>query len=504
MPHVYFRDVGFVYDGAPSPVLQSINGGFPAGWTGVVGANGSGKTTLLQLAVGTRVPTSGQVRSVPRGLYCAQRTDTPPPRFEALLDAVDPHACTLRGQLGLGATWAGQWEVLSHGERKRAQIATALWRDPGVLAIDEPTNHLDGEACHLLLEALRGFSGVGLIVSHDRELLDALCSQCFFLDAGHGVMRPGGYTEGIAQQTLEREHARAEFAVASKERKRLQREEVRRRDEAARSKRRLSKRGLAVRDSDARAKIDRARLSGKDARAGQTLRQMHTRVERARRVESSIEVTREAALGIWVPGERSRRDVLWSRRAGRLPIGDGRRQIVHPDLLLRPQDRIAFTGPNGTGKTTLLRHLIETLDLEDSRVVYVPQEISADDSARLLEAVKRSSREELGRVMTVVSRLGSDPRRVLDSRQSSPGETRKLLLALGIARTPHLIAMDEPTNHLDLPSIECLEEALRDCPCSLLLISHDERFLESLVQRRWGFESTGETTIPRDTRVHER
>jgi ATPase subunit of ABC transporter with duplicated ATPase domains len=90
--------------------------------------------------------------------------------------------------------------------------------------------------------------------------------------------------------------------------------------------------------------------------------------------------------------------------------------------------------------------------------------------------------------MTVVSRLGSRPERLLESETPSPGEVRKLLLAQGITRAPHVIVMDEPTNHLDLPSIECLEKALSGCPCALLLVSHDVQFVEALTQRRWSIE----------------
>lgn len=90
--------------------------------------------------------------------------------------------------------------------------------------------------------------------------------------------------------------------------------------------------------------------------------------------------------------------------------------------------------------------------------------------------------EKLGRMMTVVSRLGSRPHRLLDSVEPSPGEIRKILLATGIANMPYLIVMDKPTNHLDLPSIECLQHALTDYPCGLLLVSHDQLFLDALAQ----------------------
>lgn len=91
--------------------------------------------------------------------------------------------------------------------------------------------------------------------------------------------------------------------------------------------------------------------------------------------------------------------------------------------------------------------------------------------------------------MRTVSRLGSRPERLLSSRNPSPGEIRKLMLALGMSLAPHIVVMDEPTNHLDLPSIECLEEALLECPCGLLLVSHDERFLDRLTDIQWRIES---------------
>ena len=95
------------------------------------------------------------------------------------------------------------------------------------------------------------------------------------------------------------------------------------------------------------------------------------------------------------------------------------------------------------------------------------------------------------RRLAAVACLGSMPQRLLESGQLSPGEVRKLILALGLAREPHLIVMDEPTNHLDLPSIECLERALSACRCALLLVSHDAPFLERLTTTRWDLEAWG-------------
>ena len=131
---------------------------------------------------------------------------------------------------------------------------------------------------------------------------------------------------------------------------------------------------------------------------------------------------------------------------------------------MRPDDRIALTGANGSGKSTLINTLVRTVDLPPERVTYIPQEIPHQQAKELLTQAQSLSKEELGQLMTIVSRLGSHPHRLLETRQPSPGEIRKLVLALGIVHAPHLIIMDEPTNHLDLPSIERLEDASQDCP----------------------------------------
>ena len=262
---------------------------------------------------------------------------------------------------------------------------------------------------------------------------------------------------------------------------------VKRREESSRSHRLRSKRGLAPKDHDARAKKNLARVTGKDGQAGRLLRQLKGRSQRAQSELDAARVEKKHELGIWLPGSRSQRSTLFSLEPESLALGDGR-YVELPDLSMRPDDRIAITGPNGGGKTTLVRRILEQVGVPERHLTVIPQEIESSAAAQILDDARSLPPEELGRVMNVVSRLGSRPARLLESTNPSPGELRKLLLALGMARTPHLIVMDEPTNHLDLPSIECLEDALAECPCGLLLVSHDERFLARLVRTRWEIE----------------
>jgi len=488
------QNLTFGYDAAAPPLFTDLEAHFPIGWTGVVGANGAGKSTLLRLAAGIIEPWQGRVSGVGKAVYCSQRTDSIPEGLPRFLAAADGEARRLRGRLGIVSDWPSRWETLSHGERKRAQIALALWREPELLAVDEPTNHLDIFSRSLLASALSEWRGVGILVSHDRELLDGLCRQCLFLEPGVIVMRPGGYTRGAEQAAGERRSTREQALRIRREAARLKREAARRRSRAAGADRRRSKRSLARKDADGREKLDRARITGKDGTDGRLLRQLNGRLRHLELEAQQLHVPKETALKFWLTGSISRRDQVLALAPGNLNLG-GRRTLTWPDLTLRPADRVALTGANGAGKSTLLRFLVASSGLDTEKLVYLPQEIALERSQQILASARALPRAELGHLMTVVSGLGSDPEALLQTPVPSPGETRKLLLALGVTRRPHLIVMDEPTNHLDLPSIELLEQALATCPCALLLVSHDLRFLTATTRRRWEIRSLNEEEL---------
>ncbi len=488
-----FHNVTFIYETAADPVFEGLTAEFPPGWTGVIGANGSGKTTLLRLACGLLKPDKGNIVAPAGAIYCPQRTDDPPERLADLLEATDAAGCTLRGQLNIAPDWADRWPTLSHGERKRAQIATALWQEPSVLAVDEPTNHIDRDARQLLAGTLQGYRGVGLLVSHDRDLLDMLAARCLLIEPDQVLVRPGGYTRAFEQARADADQARAAYRQTKKNLRRIEREHAARRHEAAQQDRKRSKRKIAKGDSDAREKIDRARVSGKDGVAGRKQSQMQGRLDQTRETLSGLRVPRKVSLGITLRGEVAPRNSLLDLPAGQIPLG-GDRVLHYPPLRIAPTDRIGLAGPNGGGKSTLVRHILANLSLPAGKVVYLPQEIERVEGERILREVRALPPAVLGDVMTVVSCLDSDPQRVLATDEPSPGEVRKILLALGMTRQPWLIVMDEPTNHLDLPSIECMEAALRECESALLLVSHDRRFLGQLTTTCWRFGQGADET----------
>lgn len=479
-----FHNITFKYESALNPLFESISVSFPRGWTGIVGANGTGKTTLLRLASGELQPTKGQIIKPGKVIYCPQRTDYPPELLEEMLQSDDGDACVLKGKLGLESDWLDRWNTLSHGEQKRAQIAVALWQEPDVLAVDEPTNHIDADARELLSSALKSFKGVGLLVSHDRDLLDSLCSQCLIINPPDAVMRPGGYTQASSQAALEDETIRQEYESVKHEAQRIHKEAVRRREEASRADKQRSKRKLDRKDSDGRGKLDLVKLSGADGKAGRLARQIEGRVQQTEEKLSGFNIKRKYETSFWLPNSCSPKPLLFSTPGGSLQLGDERR-LLYPELTMARDDRIAVTGPNGAGKSTLIRHILSYLTMPEDKIIYLPQEIDIETSRQVMSEVNSLPREHLGHIMTIVSCLGSRPERLVGNTDISPGEIRKVMLALGISKSPYLVIMDEPTNHLDLPAIESLEKALGSCPCGLLLVSHDMRFLSQLCRTRW-------------------
>ena len=322
----------FRYEAASQPLFEELSLDLPAGWTGIVGPNGCGKTTLLLLAAGKLAPTAGTVAAPAPAIYCAQRTDDAPGELAGFLAAADRTARRLQGRLAIEGDWLERWETLSHGERKRAQIAVALWREPAVLAVDEPTNHLDAAAREMLAAALAAHDGIGLLVSHDRELLDGLCGRCLMVEPPAATLRTGGYTQAAAAAAAERASRRTQYEHARAEADRLLTEAARRRAEAGRADKRRSKRGLAWRDHDRRGTIDAARATGKDGQAGRLLRQMQGRVAAAERLRDGLYTGRERKLAFWLPGSRFPGRELVSLAEGRLALGPSR-SLEHPELL---------------------------------------------------------------------------------------------------------------------------------------------------------------------------
>ena len=487
MRSIRFDRVAFAYAGGDD-VIHDITLAFTDGWSALVGDNGAGKSTLLALAAGALAPTRGHVQRSHLATIAVveQRVDALGDDVAALAARDDRAAARWRARLALDPIALDRWSTVSPGERKRWQLAAALAREPDLLIVDEPSNHLDAEALARCADALARFDGVGLLVSHDRELLDRLPQQTVRVHAGTARAWPGGYDAARAAWVAEAAAAATRRDELAGARRKLGQQVV-----AARDRERAASKNVAtsarmrnVHDSDARTLGAKTVASWAAARAGRDVERLRTREAAARAAEEAIHVARDRGAAIAITGEPAPRPWLVQLAAPALRAGD---HVVARDVrvAVARDQRIWLRGDNGAGKSTLLGALVAACTLPAQRVLVLPQDLPAEAGAAQARTIRALDRAARGRLGQLADALGLDPDRAVRSEQPSPGEARKLALALGLLLRPWLVILDEPTNHLDLPSIERLEAALGAYDGALLLVSHDQRLAASLCTSTW-------------------
>ena len=491
MAAIHLDQLSFAYSSAVE-VFNTVTLHLGSGWTGVVGPNGAGKSTLLSLIAGELSPSSGHLILDPAGARvacCRQEVEVATPEIEASAVAMDGLSRRWLGRLGIEATSLERWETLSAGERKRWQLAAALASEPNILLLDEPTNHLDSEARQLMEEAVGHFDGVGLVISHDRGFLDRLTTRT--LQVGGGTLRlwSAPYSVALAEWTAEEASRLVEHAAARRKERAL-------RGRLADERRAADKRNAGFqrqarkagpRDHDARSMGEKERHeSGKVA--GQRRRTvLRAALERAGAAAADLAPEKVLGGSIFFDFEPSPKRRLLrfsgSLRAGPTLLAEYVEAVVHRD------DRIRLVGPNGAGKSTLLRALLDGAEIPPDRLLYLPQELTREAVERLLTGLEGLSNDRRGRVLAVVAALGVDPDDLLASVRPSPGEARKLAIALGLGVGAWVMVLDEPTNHLDLPAVERIESALEAYPGALLVVTHDDTFGARTTNTIWRLDS---------------
>ncbi|WP_028972595.1 ATP-binding cassette domain-containing protein [Spirochaeta cellobiosiphila] len=485
---IQISNVTFSYPDSVKPVLLNINLTLTEGWTGLVGPNGSGKTTFVHL-IGGQLPCSrGSINGHEQYkiLLCSQETDQLPEGAEDFLYDPVGSGGRWRSLLGIGYDWLYRWDTLSLGEKKRFQLGILMAQDPDVLILDEPFNYLDREGREEIYRALESYSGLGLLIAHDRYALDRICQQCLYFDGGQVSLRSGNYSESSEQMAMEadshrqqRQNFREQYNHLNKVAKQMKSRETGRNHK-------MSKKGLSSKDHDNKAKIDGYRLLGKDKRASQKIKHLE---DRAAAIKDQLEgdasfkdlEDRQAFFKQTI----SKGDSFIQLEPGELRLSDDL-VLTWPELSWGRSDKIHLAGSNGSGKTSFLKYL-ESI-IEYSKGYWLPQELSLEDKNTLLVTLRALRKDKQQEFLTLLSYWGIEPDYYLAKKDFSPGEWVKIQLSFVLSQDISLLVMDEPTNHLDIKAIEHLEEALQTYGGALMLVSHDAELARVSTNKKWIIE----------------
>jgi ATP-binding cassette, subfamily F, member 3 len=494
-------------------VLKDINWEVkPGDRIGLVGVNGAGKSTQLKIISGEMEPTSGEIIR-PNSLHIAylnqefevdptrtvreefwtvfkeanevqlslahvpQEMETANPdeldrlidkldRLQRKFEALDGYNLDARigkilPEMGFGLEDGDRLvSAFSGGWQMRMSLGKILLQKPDLLLLDEPTNHLDLETIEWLENYLRGLVTPMVIVSHDREFLDRLCTQIVETERGVSSTYLGNYTAYLEQKA---ESQSVQLSAYERQQKELEKQQT---------------------------FVDRFRASATRSTQAKSREKQLDKIER---IEAPIAGVRTLHFR-FPPAPRSGREVVDIKDLTHL-YGD-KILFLAANLLIERGDRIAFLGPNGAGKSTLLRVIMGmepptegSVQLGDHNVIPGYFEQNQAEALDLKKTVMETIHDEVPdwdnqEVRTLLGRFLFTGDTVFKAVGAlSGGEKARLALAKMLLRPANLLILDEPTNHLDIPAKEMLEEALKNYDGTAIVVSHDRYFISQVANK---------------------
>lgn len=457
---------------------------------GLIGINGTGKSTLLKVMAGIDPPDSGivtrtggvRVAYLPQNpLFDGETTvlqqvmkgvaiDEERAKDAKVIQQADEYQCkSILNQLGLG-DYDQKIAQLSGGQKRRVALACALAAEAEVLILDEPTNHIDSEMVDWLEGYLKRFQGALLMVTHDRYFLERVVNRIVELDHGKLYSYPANYS-----QYLELKAQREEMALAT-ERKRQS----------------LYRKELAWIQRGARARSTKAQF----------------RVDRFEQLKNSEYVPDQSKLEVSALSSRLGRKIIEIDNISK--AFDGKQLVRDFSYNLLCGDRIGIIGPNGYGKTTLVRMICGLLEPDSGTIVrgdtvkigYFSQESfigeEFDPSVKAVDYIRSISQEiqtpegTLSASQMMEKFLFPSELQYTEIGRLSGGERRRLYLLRVLMEAPNVLVLDEPTNDLDIETLAVLEDYLESFPGVVIAVSHDRYFLDKLMNHVFVLAGNGE------------
>ncbi|WP_040203345.1 ribosomal protection-like ABC-F family protein [Neobacillus jeddahensis] len=439
---------------------------------GVVGKNGEGKTTLLKMLVNDLEPDQGTVQSFCPIAYIPQ--------------------LGMQMENEMGRKLKSNWKVptvecsLSGGEKTRKKIAAALSSEAKLIIADEPTSHLDSDGVEKFEKEIKNFEGGVVLISHDRELLNNVCTQIWEIDNGTIHSFEGNYHDYVEQKQLLTDRQWFEYEHYTKEKHRLEQAAL----EKSQKSKSLKKAPSRMGNSEAR--LHKRSVGQKKAKLDKGVKAIQSRItqlEKKEKPRTEEKITFDMNQFKQI---HSKTAILFQQVSAK--VGN---QMLFRDVngSIKPGSKVAIMGNNGAGKSTLLNMIANgsegiSVSKSGSLGFFHQQLENLDENKTILENIQDTSHYTEHFIRTVLSRLQFKREDVHKKvHMLSGGERVKTALVKVFLGNYNILLLDEPTNYLDLPSIEALLFVLKDYPGTIIFVTHDRYFVRELATHILIFEN---------------
>jgi macrolide transport system ATP-binding/permease protein len=441
---------------------------------GIVGSNGMGKTTLINILSNRLDSDEGWVKLYGKAAYISQIES---PDFKTI-------SSELASKFSIENTWN---ENMSGGEKTRFKLAGALGNESSIIIGDEPTSNLDIEGIELMEENLSKYKGTLVLISHDRNFLDKLCNQIIEIEHGKIKLYKGNYSKYREEKILEEERAKFEYEEFVNKKRRLE-SVIKESKQKSKNIRTTPKR---MGNSEARLH----KMGGQKAKSNldKKVKSIETRIEQLDIKEKPKELSK-IKLDILESSKLHSKIIIEGKNINKA-FGD-KTIFKNANFHIYNGAKAALIGPNGCGKSTLIKMIINNDPsikvAQGAKIGYFSQDMSIlDKNLTIIENVMKSSIYPEGYARSLLARLlfkGDSIYKMIEVL--SGGEQVKVSFAKILLQDINLLILDEPTNYLDINSLEVIEDALKEYDRTLLIVSHDRRFVSAIANQIMTIENS--------------
>ena len=448
-------------------ILKNINLDLKLGEkVGIVGENGAGKTTLVNIITGNSVATSGEVIWYKEGIkigYMKQATD-----------------------------YTNLQSSLSGGERTKALLKSIIYGDFNLLILDEPTNHLDYEGVSWLIKKVNEFKGTIIIISHDRYFLDKTVNKIIEIEDKAVKNYNGNYTAYRDKKKKNFQDQMHSYIEQEKVKEKINNQIAELKKWSNKAHKEAGKKAIETGNKVGGKQFNRAKAKKMDA-------QVKSKIKRLQKLQvEGVDKPKEEGYIVFngISSGKIGSVVLEAKDISK--AYDNKMLFNKSSFYIKQGEKVGVYGPNGCGKTTLIKAILGQEEIEGEinisssrKIGYISQDIlDINEEISIIEAFKINSRKELGKLRSDLALIGFDAESLNKKiKYLSLGERMKIKLLLLIRESYEVLILDEPTNHIDLHVREQLESVLDRYNGTIILVTHDRYMMEKICDKLLVFEN---------------